>query len=354
MKNLLRIVFFLLIILFAFLYLDPSIIENEMLEAPRMLDPLPTQNLNEIPVGVERPDEGVSVYISGSSEKWLSEFGMPDRIEPSAYGYEWWVYNQSYSNYVMAGVKNGSVVQVYTAGKAIDAAPYEIGQTLEDIHRFTIVENEVTVNFDDNIYTFSLTAEDSNTRLLVDFEEIYVQLYIDRVDGTLEAVRFMNAETLIRHQPYDMMFAGELLPSEPPSSHLQESIDEANAKQIIDLTNIYRLFHQRKPLSHNLPVSKVAKEHAENLARRNYSPGASELKDLNTRLTEANIDFEVAAENTATQYLDAAEAVHGWINSPDHRETMLNRDFNQIGVGVYGRHYAQSFLEREISANEQQ
>jgi uncharacterized protein YkwD len=354
LKNLLRIVFFLLIILFAFLYLDPAIIENEMLEAPRMLDPLPTQNLNEIPVGVERPDEGISTYISGSSEVWLKEFGMPDRIEPSAYGYEWWVYNQSYSNYVMAGVKNGKVVQVYTAGKAIDVTPYEIGQALEELHRFTIVENEVTVNYDDNIYTFSLTAEDSNTRLLVDFEEIYVQLYIDRVDGTLEAVRFMNAETLIRHQPYDMMFAGELLPAEPPSSQLQESIDEANANQIIDLTNIYRLLHQRKPLSHNLAVSIVAKEHAENLARRNFSPDGGELKDLNTRLTEAEIDFKVAAENTATQYLDAAEAVHGWINSTDHRETLLNRNFNQIGVGVYGRHYAQSFLEREISDNDVQ
>lgn len=313
-----------------------------------MMDPLPTQNLDGLPVGVERPEEGVSVYIGSSSEEWLGEFGMPDRMEPSAYGYDWWVYNKSYSHYVKAGVKNGKVVQIYTAGKAVDAAPYEIGQTLEELHRFTIVENEVTVNYDDNIYTFSLTAEDSNTRLLVDFEEIFVQLYIDRMDGTLGAVRFMDAETLIRHQPYDMMFAGELLPPEPPSSQLQASIDEANAKQIIDLTNIYRLFHQRRPLYHNVAVSLVADEHSENLARKNFSSDTVELADLNTRLTEANIEFELAAENTATQYLDAAEAVHGWINSPDHRETMLNRNFNQIGVGVYGRHYTQSFLEKEI------
>ncbi|WKA57464.1 CAP-associated domain-containing protein [Planococcus shenhongbingii] len=355
MKDLLRIMIFLSIILIVFFYFDSSIEENEILEAPQTQDPLPAQDLVENPLDVERPVEGLSTYIGNPAEDWLLDYGEPSRIEPSAFGYEWWVYDASYSNYILAGVKDGNIVQVYTAGTATNAAPYKIGQTLDDLYRFTIIENEITVKYGTSIYIFSLSADDVNKRLLISFDGVYAQLYIDEEDRKLEAVRFMDAETLIRHQPYDMMFSGDLLPVITPSSSLQQSIDEANAKQIIDLTNVYRLHHQKNPLSVNPSVSMLAKEHSRNTAKKNFSAeGEIELKSLDERLTAANIVFEEAAENTATQYSDAAEAVHGWINSSSHRETLLSSRFDQIGVGVYGKYYTQNFLRQESSNSEQQ
>lgn len=354
MKDLLRIMIFLSIILIVFFYFDSPIEENELLEAPRTMDPMPSQDIIEQPQGLARPSEGISTYIGNPTERWLSDYGIPARIEPSAFGYEWWVYNESYSNYIMAGVKNGKVVQVYTAGSATDATPYKVGQSLDDLYRFTIIENEITVKYGASIYTFSLGEDDLNKRLLISFEGVYAQLYIDQDDETLEAVRFMDAETLVRHQPYDMMFTGALLPVNNPSSGLQQSIDEANAKQIIDLTNIYRLHHQRKPLTVNSAVNTLAKEHSQNTAKKDFAGGDGELKGLDERLAEANIIYDEAAENTATQYFDAAEAVHGWINSPTHRETLLSADFNQIGVGVFGKYYTQNFLQQEQPSAENQ
>ncbi|PSL24567.1 uncharacterized protein YkwD [Planomicrobium soli] len=348
MKDLLRIMIFLSIILLVFFYFDSPINENETLEAPKTVDPLPAQDLVEKSLGVERPAEGISTYIGKSTATWIAEYGEPDRIEPSAFGYEWWVYNRTYSHYMMAGVKKGEIVQVYTAGTATDASPYQIGQTLDDLYRFTIIENEVTVKYDTNIYTFSLRAEDINKQILVSFEGIYAQLYLDEESKTLQAVRFTNAETLIRHRPYDMMYSGDLLPEEIPSSSMQQSIDEANAKQVIDLTNVYRLHNQRKPLVENPAVTVLAGEHSQAIAKQQFSSEESEQPDLETRLSEAQIDFGKAGENTATHYSDAVETVHGWSNSPDHRDTLLSSDFNKIGVGVFGKFYTQIFLSQEL------
>ncbi|MGI2327317.1 CAP domain-containing protein [Planococcus sp. YIM B11945] len=347
MKDLLRILFVLSIILLVFFYFDSPINENETLEAPRTKDPLPAHDIVETPLDVQRPTEGISTYIGNSSDSWLRDYGKPDRVEPSAFGYEWWVYNSSYSKYVMAGVKDNKIVQAYTAGTATDAAPYEIGQSLDDIYRFTIFENEVTVKYDSSIYTFSMRAEDLNKQVLVSFEGVYAQLYLDEEERKLEAVRFMDAETLVRHRPYDMMYSGELLPMETPSSSLQQSIDEANAKQVVDLTNVYRLHHQKTPLTVNSAIASIAEMHSQNIAKQDFTAEELEIKDLKDRLSEANILFKEAAENTATQYFDAAETVHAWINSSDHRDTLLSSEFNQIGVGVFGKYYTQDFVYQE-------
>lgn len=41
--------------------------------------------------------------------------------------------------------------------------------------------------------------------------------------------------------------------------------------------------------------------------------------------------------------------MHGWLNSPDHREMLLNEDFTHVGSGAFGKYYTQNFVEREIS-----
>ncbi|ANU27872.1 CAP domain-containing protein [Planococcus versutus] len=347
MKDLLRIMIFLSILLIGLFYLDPSVNENDVLEAPRTVDPLPSDDITNNSLDIDRPTKGISTYIGKSIDKWVEQYGEPERIEPSAYGYDWWVYNASYVHYTMIGVKDGKVVQAYTTGAATDVSPYMIGQSLDDLYRFTILENEVTVEYDTNIYTLNVTAEDMDKRILVKFDGVYAQLYIDSVDRALEAVRFMDAETLIRHHPYDMMFSGELIPIVEPSSTMQRSIDVANAKQILDLVNIYRLRHQVSPLTINPPTSTVAKANSKDMAKQNFSSEEIEFKDLYARLQDQNIAFEQAAVNTAARYYDPAETVHGWINSEAHRETLLSEEYNQTGVGVFGDYYTQIFLEKE-------
>lgn len=354
MKDLLRIMIFLSIVLIGLFYLDPSVNENDILEAPRTAEPMPSDQITDESLDVDRPSTGISSYIGKSSDKWIEQYGKPDRIESSAYGYDWWVYNASYAQYTMAGIKDGNVVQAYTTGTAVDVTPYKIGQTLDELYRFTILENEVTVKYEDSIYTFNVTAEDMDKRILVKFDDVYAQLYIDSIDRVLEAVRFMDTETLVRHLPYDMMFSGELLPVQTPSSIMQQSIDEANARQVIDLVNIYRLKHGARPLTYNPQISAVAEANSEDMAKQNFTSEEIEFKDLHARLQESDISFKQAAVNTAARYYDPAETVHGWINSEAHRNTLLSDEYDQTGVGVFGKYYTQIFLEEKpVIASEQ-
>ncbi|UZN00315.1 CAP-associated domain-containing protein [Lysinibacillus sp. MHQ-1] len=118
----------------------------------------------------------------------------------------------------MIGVENNVVTQVYIAGQDINAFPFKVGQKRDEIYRMTIIDYEVAANVGDNIYIFSMNEEDMQTRLLVKFDGLYAQLYIDRETSELQGIRYTDSETLVLHQPYEMSYQGELVRRTPPSS----------------------------------------------------------------------------------------------------------------------------------------
>ena len=61
----------------------------------------------------EDSSDTVLNMIGEDSENLLAKWGEPSRIEPSAYGYEWWVYNQDLTQYVQFGVSERKVVTAY-------------------------------------------------------------------------------------------------------------------------------------------------------------------------------------------------------------------------------------------------
>lgn len=352
MKKGVRFLIAVLIVLLVLFIWDSPIQENEPLLAPETIEPLPARQSADISLGVTRPEAGVSTFVGKSIEEWLAYFGEPSRIEPSAFGYEWWVYAGSLQEYKMAGVRDGKVVQVYVAGAELNIEPFTIGQTLEDLYRFTDIQNEVSVEYNSNVYTFHLATDDLSKRLLVKFNGVYAQLYLDQEDGQLEAVRFMDAQTLISHQPYDMIYMGELLPREKPSSHFQQEVDAANARQLVEIANVYRE-HDGQPQLLILPeLQKVAQAHSMDLAQSALGDASAEQFSLADRLKAADIVYEAAAVNTAVEYYDAAEAVHGWLNSNKHRNTLLAEDFTHTGAGVFNQFYTQEFLRQDTASIE--
>jgi len=53
-----------------------------------------------------------------------------------------------------------------------------------------------------------------------------------------------------------------------------------------------------------------------------------------TALDEKNIPYHIAGENLAAGQRDPAEVVKAWMDSPDHRDAILESDFTNIGIGV--------------------
>ena len=322
--------------------------ENEPLEGPNTnSNIIPQTELKQPDIGaMTRPQTGISTLIGKGTQTVLEQYGEPGRKEPSSFGYDWWVYNKDVSTFFMIGVENNVVTQVYIAGQDINAFPFKVGQKRDEIYRMTIIDYEVAANVGDNIYIFSMNEEDMQTRLLVKFDGLYAQLYIDRETSELQGIRYTNSKTLVLHQPYEMSYQGELVRRTPPSSFLQQEIDRANAKQLDDLLNVTREHHGLPPVEMNESLENTARMHSEDMKVQNFlSHESPTYGDLKKRLQAQSIDYSDANENLATAYLDAIEAMHGWTNSPEHRKVLLNDKYSQVGSGVFVDYYTQIYIE---------
>lgn len=345
-----------MIALFFFYITGDRVKENKPLQSPvKHGTAVPVQDKgvgSAIPQN-SRPEEGLSIFVGEPVEKLIEEMGKPTRVEPSSYGYEWWVYRED-KQFMVGVTTDGVVNQVYTTDVSLNIEPFEIGQELNDIYRFTIVGSEVDAVVDENIYTFSLNSDDLQTRLLVIYKGLFGQLYIDRENGQLQAVRFIEPSTLVLHQPYEMTYTGELLVPKPPSSKLQVEANRTAERQIFELTNTYRLKHGVPEVQSEYVLSVFARQHSEELALENtYTEDASATENLSNRLKEASIEHKKAGENIAFDYVDAIEAVHGWLNSPAHRKVLLDKDFTHLGTGAYGNYYSQNLIRAANEDNRQ-
>ncbi len=322
--------------------------ENEPLEGPNAnSNIIPKTELKQPEVGaMTRPESGMSTFIGQGVQAIVKQYGEPARKEPSSFGYDWWVYNTSATAFFMVGVQNNIVTQVYIAGEDLDAYPFKVGQKRDEIYRMTIIDYEVAANVDDNIFVFSMSEEDMQTRLLVKFDGLFAQLYIDRETSELQGIRFTNSETLVLHQPYEMTYQGELVIPTPPSSFLQQEINEANAEQLDDLLNVTRVHHHLLPLKVDVTLGEAAKMHSEDMKVQNFIGHESPTNgDLKKRLETQGIEYSEANENLATAYFDAIEAMHGWLNSAEHRKVILNEKYATVGSGVFLNYYTQIFIE---------
>lgn len=129
-----------------------------------------------------------------------------------------------------------------------------------------------------------------------------------------------------------------------------------------------KLVHERvneERFKYNLPklewasdVAEVARRHSEDMALKGYF--AHENKEgeiIGERLEKAGIVFTVSAENLfkCENYPDVVEeSVIGWMQSPGHRENILNDKVEEAGVGVYkvsgkNEYYiTQNFIKRAL------
>ncbi|WP_232490101.1 CAP domain-containing protein [Neobacillus cucumis] len=304
-------------------------------------------DIKQSKISRERPKEGLSLLIGKKLSALEKELGKPQRIDESAYGYQWYIYNSDYSRYVQVGVENNRIVTVYAIGKNLDVAPFEIGQPVEEIFNTQYIDANIEIDQDGNSYRFELNDTDLNIRPIVQLGNVYVQLYIDKFTGNLSSVRFLDADTLIKQRPYELVYRGKLIEADEPSIEMWRKIEIGEEKQIFDLTNVLRVRHDLKPLLWDEKTAKAAYGHSKDMANNNdFSHTSKKFGTLSDRLKSAKVVYQAAGENIAANYIDGPASVEGWLNSKGHRDSMLNGDFSHLGVGVYQKYYTQNFIQK--------
>jgi uncharacterized protein YkwD len=286
------------------------------------------------------------IYIGMSLDDVKESLGEPSRIEPSAYGYQWWVYNQDWRQYIQVGIDEEKVVTLYTNAPRWGWSHFVPGMPSEDWQKHWTGKQEISFHYDLGFYTLTLSETDLKERPLAIDGNTAIQLYIDVHDeNKISGLRLMDFKTLLLHRPYALKYIGTL--PEPPSLSAQEEkqVAEANEKQIFDIVNITRRWHQLSPFQWHDDVAIVAQGHSQDMFENDFFDHISPSRgDLGKRLEQIPVLYQTAGENIAWNYIDSADAHEGWLNSLGHRKNVMKGEFTHLGVGVVHKYYTQNFI----------
>jgi uncharacterized protein YkwD len=114
---------------------------------------------------------------------------------------------------------------------------------------------------------------------------------------------------------------------------------EPDERVTLCLLNAERRRHDRRPLRRNRVLDAAAMKHARDMAARDYfAHEAPDGTDPHQRIRRAGYaEPRLTGENLAQGEREAgapSSIVDGWMHSPGHRENVLRRGFDEIGIAV--------------------
>ena len=132
------------------------------------------------------------------------------------------------------------------------------------------------------------------------------------------------------------------------NSHLtfSTSITQPRRPQLIARANdgySYRLlalinFERRKvgapPLKINFKLTRAALGHSQDMATHNFfSHTGSNGSQLSDRVNAAGYSWRALAENIAAGQSTPGAIIQSWLNSPPHKQNLLNPLYKEVGFG---------------------
>jgi uncharacterized protein YkwD len=119
------------------------------------------------------------------------------------------------------------------------------------------------------------------------------------------------------------------------ASILDSPVSEAN---LIELTNQVRAVKELSPLVPNEQLRNAAMSKANDLIKNNYfSHNSPKGKAFNIWIEDAGYEYQIIGENLATGYDTNRDAMKAWMDSPTHRENILNNKYREIGIYIINK-----------------
>jgi uncharacterized protein YkwD len=109
--------------------------------------------------------------------------------------------------------------------------------------------------------------------------------------------------------------------------------EDSPAQELLTLTNQQRVRQGLQPLVLDEALTKIAREHSQDMVDQGFISHDQPSGDLKTRMNRAGFQYEVARENLASAQT-IAKAHAALLSSPIHRANILASDITRIGIGV--------------------
>ncbi len=125
----------------------------------------------------------------------------------------------------------------------------------------------------------------------------------------------------------------ERSPAAPPNGDIAAA---SPALRLLEVINQVRWQHgQLSPLKANPALERAAQAHSQSMAQNDFfGHKGDDLTSPWDRIDAAGYgNWYVLAENIAAGYKTPQEVVQAWMDSPHHRENLLNADLAEAGIG---------------------
>ena len=272
------------------------------------------------------------IALGTAEERVLEQLGTPARKDSSEYGFQWYIYNQDYKQYIQVGIQSGRVVAVYT-----NAANWKSAQGVQIGTKKSVVNQKYGKSLEYILKgntRYMMGEKDGQDVFLI--ENGYVTIFYDlHNDNTVTSVQIIekNTEEALKG------FYG------PSSLALQQSFE----RQVFDLSNAIRARNNKPIFLWDEAIAVTARKHSVDMAQNNYFDHTNQRSQSPfDRMKQDGIRYSLAAENIAAGQPSGIFAHEGWMNSLGHRNNILG-DCQRLGVGVhfggsYNTYYTQNFF----------
>ncbi|MBU2868878.1 CAP domain-containing protein [Pacificibacter marinus] len=118
--------------------------------------------------------------------------------------------------------------------------------------------------------------------------------------------------------------------------------------EVLAAVNAERASYGLQPLVYNGLLTRAARAHVEDMVRTGiFSHTGSNGGTAADRARHVGYQYCIVGENISMGHASIQAAVQGWMASKGHRDNILNRRFNEIGIGIgEGGRYVTDFGSR--------
>jgi uncharacterized protein YkwD len=120
-----------------------------------------------------------------------------------------------------------------------------------------------------------------------------------------------------------------------PDGRVLSYATNVNVNELLTATNAQRTNSKVNALQMNPELVSAAQTKANDMVARGYwSHNTPDGKEPWTFILAAGYQYSTAGENLAYGFSDSNKTITGWMNSPTHRENLMNDKFTEVGFGI--------------------
>ena len=164
--------------------------------------------------------------------------------------------------------------------------------------------------------------------------EKLIHLFVPRESNNHKA-RLLHSSSLIIIASLFVVFQGliNFLPNLKPN--ILGYVAQISPEEVVRLTNQKRTEAGLAPLTYNQTLAGAAYTKGRDMIDRDYwahvAPDGTQPWKF---FSDFGYRYRYAGENLARDFSNASSTVDAWMNSPTHRDNILNPKYKEIGIGV--------------------